>query len=160
MRGISDLVYIIASFFILAVSFLLIAYFTNQVYPTINQTFQSLNATNSSKMLESGQSYVSRLDYLYAFIVIAMGGLAVLFAFLIPSHPIFFLLSYFLSGLLLFISIFIRDYFFEILASPIGDVASQFPITIAVMNYYPYIILLIVFVLTIAMYAKGGGGEF
>jgi len=104
-------------------------------------------------VLESGQGALLAADAVMPFIIVALVILAIIFAFLIPSHPIFAVITIFTLVIIIVIVPQISNMFNKIATSErIVASADQFTITVAVFNNLPLIITLIGAVLIIAMF--------
>ena len=155
MKGISDAIYLFIFFIAFALAIIFSGYFTSKVFPYVNQT---LNNTNTSALLQSGEDFVNNLDYVFAIVFIGAGIVAVILSFFVESHPVFFIFAFILAIILVFVGTYLRDWFLSIISnSELSSVANRFPITTTIMQYYPLAILVIILIIAFVMYAKGGG---
>ncbi|MEM4245352.1 MAG: hypothetical protein QXR60_04080 [Candidatus Nanoarchaeia archaeon] len=101
-------------------------------------------------------------DYTFIFLILALTAGLVISSFLIPSHPIFLVVNIFGIVLLVIFSMILSNLFGHVVTEPqFEDFANQFPYTLFVMQYLPWICVTITLISTVVMYAKSrasGGG--
>jgi len=93
------------------------------------------------------------IEGLVMFILIGLTISAVIFAFIIDTHPIFFIVTIILLIIVLFIGAFLSSAFTEVLDSEYNTQAD-FPVSYWVMNNLLTVALIIGFLIIISLYAK------
>ena len=155
----SDVIYIASIAFILAILVLIMGYVVPQVINPINATMWNLSNqnTNISTLFGYGLSFQKQFDYFVAMAILGMIIASVVFAFMIRTHPIFFILSFFICFVMIFISIYWRDFFVNTILNIdiIASVKNDYPITVAIVSNLPILVLVINILIAIATYVKG-----
>ena len=89
------------------------------------------------------------------FIFFGLGISAIILAFLIPSHPVFFPLSIILLSIFILLSTVFKDLIYTFLTSePFFAIANNYPLLGFVVNNLPYLIAIFGFILIIVMYSR------
>jgi len=114
----------------------------------------------SAKILEKGKAALGFLNHGFVIVLIALGVAIILGAFLIRTHPAFFIISFFALVLLLLVAPQFSNMFNEIASAPeLVAAANQFPIMVTLMRNLPLIILLFGAAVMIVIYGKIRKGE-
>jgi hypothetical protein len=101
------------------------------------------------------------LDYGMIFIFVGMVAGLLITSFLIPSHPVFLAVNFIGIFFLVFLAMAISNVYGEIIAGPdavFSQEATLYPITVFAINYLPWIAVIIVFLSSVIMFAKGNTG--
>lgn len=155
MKGsILDLPYIIAVLFFLAVS-IFVSY---ELLYAIDQEGVFDEYNQSAEILDEGLAAMSLFDT--GFVMLAMGlGIAVIItAFMINTHPAFFVLSWMMLVIVIFISAMLVNAFDQVAsASQLATSTAQFPLLIELFMNMPLFCLVIGTMVALAMYGKGTG---
>ncbi len=89
------------------------------------------------------------------FIFFSLGIGAIILAFLIPAHPIFFPLSIILLSIFVVLSVIFKDLIYTFLTSePFFSIANNYPLLGFVVNNLPFLIAVFGFILIIVMYSR------
>jgi hypothetical protein len=107
-------------------------------------------------------------DYGMLFVVIGLTIGLVITSFQIPTHPVFMIINFFGIFVLVLLAMAMSNMYGEMIAgadSPFLDVAESFPLTAFMINYLPYICVILSFLSTVIMFSKGqsesqGGGAY
>lgn len=113
-------------------------------------------ATNQTKA--AFDTVPATFDYSVLFILIGLTLGLVVTSFLIPSHPIFMVINVFGMFFLVWMAMSISNMYGEMVASadsPFLVEVESYPITSFIINYLPYICVVLVFLSTVIMFAKG-----
>lgn len=114
--------------------------------------------TNESKLViqQQNESYAPLFDNMFLFILIALWAGALISAYLIDTHPIFFIIT--LLGLIIFLvtvpvlSNFMQEFFTD---TDLAEFYVQFPIITYVIEHLLVIAIIMGFSIAIVLYAKG-----
>lgn len=94
-------------------------------------------------------------DYTFVFLVLALTAGLLISSFLIPTHPMFIVVNIIGIFVLVIFSMILSNLFGYVATEPgFEDYALQFPFTVFVMQYLPWICVTISLLATIVMYAK------
>jgi hypothetical protein len=128
-----------------------------QANSVINQTF-TMNGTtlNASNFFDRFYNMFDWFTVLLAiFFIIAM----IILGYILPSHPIFTFLGLLLIIVWLIVAPQLSNAFITMMqTTPIGAVATKFPLTSLLMYYLPVIGLVAAVITNIVTYGKSGGG--
>lgn len=103
------------------------------------------------------RKFVSITDGIFLFILIGLSIAALIGAMMINTHPAFYFVAAALLGFFAVINAIFANAFSEIAsASLISDYSSDFLITSFVMQHFPFIALVISFIIVIILLSKGG----
>jgi len=84
-----------------------------------------------------------------------LGISAIILAFLIPSHPVFFPLSIILLSVFILLSTMFKDVIYAFLTSdPFFSIANNYPTLGFIIDNLPYFIAIFGFILIIVMYSR------
>lgn len=97
------------------------------------------------------------IEGLVLFILVGLTLSAIIFAFIIDTHPIFFVVTIILLIIVMFIGAFLSNAFTDVLDAEYNT-QSSFPISYWVMNNLLNIALIIGFLIIISLYAKSRTG--
>lgn len=111
--------------------------------------------------LDAGISTLKGMDGLLAFFVFMVCVAAIISAFMLPTHPVMFIVAIFLVIILTPVSANFANMFEAMYSgtSPLAGTEVEFPITVLILNWLPKITAIMGFIIGAVMYAgKGGGG--
>jgi hypothetical protein len=127
-------------------------YIYNQVS---NKLAELIDTPETSEILEKGQKTQDILVSSIPFLFFALGISAIILAFLIPSHPVFFPLSIILLSIFVLLSTMFKDITYTFLTTePFLSIANNYPTLGFVINNLPYFIAIFGFILIIVMYSR------
>ena len=105
-------------------------------------------------------NYVTRLpkisDQLFGLTLIGLAVITLIGAFMINTYPAFYIFFAFLLGFFAIINAILGNVYTEMAADPmLVTEAAQFTLIPFVMENFPFVILIISFIIAIVMYSKG-----
>lgn len=163
-----DVLYIMAILFATLVALVILYYVWGQVSPeliaSINSALPagetSINVTNINTNIGAG---ILLFNPLVAFFLVGLIVFVVISAFQIGSHPVFFFLSIFILAIFILVAVVFSNTYQEIIETDeLSASASEFTVSNLIMEYLPYIMMVIIFLVMIILFAKpwqwGGGG--
>ena len=120
-------------------------------------------STNADAMgvLTKGQDALRGMDALFALFVILICGVTLISAFMLPSHPILFIIGLILTLILIPVAAMFANMFEAIYSSgPLVGVETNFPFVLLVFQYLPTLTAVIGFAVAVLMYGRmqAGGG--
>jgi hypothetical protein len=142
------LVFTTAIIFLSFIAFKLYNEFSNSLLGIIdNPRVQNITA--------QGEAAYDILISSIPFIFFGLGISAIILAFLIPTHPVFFPLSIILLSIFILLSTVFKDIIYTFLTSePFFAIANNYQFLGFVVNNLPYLIAVFGFILIIVMYAR------
>ena len=154
MKGsVLDLFFIIPLIFVIAIIVILSAY-TLDVF---DQHFDKERPEAFNTTITNTKTALGTFDYMYVFILVGLSAAVMVGAFLVRTHPIFFIFSFFMLAILIIVSAVFSDIFGQIIqTSTLVSTANQYPLIVLTMKYLPKVVLGIGTLLAIVLYAKGG----
>ena len=149
--GILDVFFL--TFFVFAIMISIIVMFL--VYGTINAAM--IGQGLDTWFLESALDAILLFDGLMVFVYIGSGIAAVVSAFAIRTHPIFFFLFLLVQILLLSVTPILQGAFTDITTTDsVSVAAAEFPIFSLIMEFMPIIALVLSVVVALVMFALPG----
>ena len=149
-----DIVYIGIFMFVFAVM-ILVGYL---MLTNINTNFQASDdiSTQAKTMLNTQETrYTNVWDGIFAFIFIGLSIAAIISAFLIDTHPIFFILSLlFIAFFIIAFAILANAYYTLESADAFIGFAEDFVAMHYIMNHLAHYIVIEGFLISLALYAK------
>jgi len=147
---------------ILAFTVVFIKFFLGQFWSAWDSSGASTPATLE---IEAGtnEAFMS-FDYAIVFLAIGLIIGMIFTSFLIPSHPIFFIVNIIGIFILIFFGMILTNIYGEMVAGEGSDeagittVAETYPKINYLIAYLPYISAVILGIMSIVMFAKGQGG--
>lgn len=129
------------------------------IFPAFKSSMNSAEVNSTLSSVEYGWDSV--WDKGFFFVTVGMGMAAVIFAFVIDTHPTFFFASIFVIVILLLIAPAISNAFRSFASADIfAGYTERFPMTTWLFQNYPIYFLVFGFLMSITMYAKlRGGGQ-
>jgi len=130
---------------------------TAQSIPLINDNTEAMG------VIADGKETMGYMDGLFAFFIFMVCVVTVIAAFVAPSHPVFFVIFFFLTMLLIPVSAMFSNMYFQIAdTAPLNTVSGDYPITLLVFMWLPKITIAVSGLIALAMWASGakraGGG--
>lgn len=161
MKGsILDMSGVIIYVFIFAVILFAVYYMLSAFETTVSTV--PMFSTNAGAMatLDSGLTAIVGMDSLLAFVIFMFCLIAIISAFLTPTHPIMFVIFFLLTLILIPVSAMFANMFEEMYT--VGPLAGQevhFPITLLIFQWLPKITIIMSLGIGIVMYIRGGGAS-
>lgn len=140
----------------------LILVFTNVIMQSMNVQINQSNGLSDDGKLAFSQvaQTFAILDYAIIFVTIGYTLLLILSSFYIPTSNIFLIVNIFGLLTLPFISAVLTNIYYEIIGNPsIAPYMLNMTKTSTFMYYLPRICFLIILLVTIIMYSKGGTSQ-
>lgn len=154
-----QIAFLLVSIVAIAVTLLVATYVTHMFFTGL-KTGQ-LNTTETNSVETNFDTVPHVFDYSMVGIVIFLAIVLIVTSWAIPTHPIFLVINIF-GILFLVLLAMVMSNFFGILigssGSVLGTTADEYPITVFLINYLPWICVIITLLSTIIMYAKGSSG--
>ena len=161
-RGqLTQVIFIIILLFTIGLTLLIASKILTGFWTSLDEAAITTAETNQTRV--AFDTVPATFDYGMLFVVFGLSIGLMITSFMIPSHPIFIVINFFGIYLLVFLSMTISNLYGEIIAgedSPFITEAESYPITNFLINYMPYICVIIVFFSTVIMFAKGQGGTY
>lgn len=111
----------------------------------------------SKEIINKGYNAFSVFDELILFVTVAFGITTIVSAYLIRSHPVFFFISFMLTGILMFVAGIMTNVYEKFAStSTFSSIATSFPIIQQIMYHLPEIVLIFGGLVAIAMYSSRG----
>lgn len=159
--SVRDIGILMVSFFtfVLAGVFSLVLYsdFNTALQDTLNET--NMLDANTTTILDNGVDAVETTVKLIPFFVFGLGFAAIISAFFIPTHPIFFPISVLLLLVFTVIQAMMANVMWEVInQTEIIILMNNFPVVVAFIQYSPWFIAILGFILIAVMYSKRGQG--
>src|SRR3990167_6602416 len=150
-----DVLYIIVFLFVFAIGLIIADKVLYEIDEGTNTTLGSSNVSNFS--FAQGRTSIRLFDFAYIFVVIGLFITTIIFAFLIKTHPVFFVASLMLFIVTVIIGVVLSNVYEEFTASPdLVDTANRFPVMNYVMDNLPTIVTIMGGLVLIVLYAKSG----
>jgi hypothetical protein len=156
-RGqIMQIVFIIVLMAVLGFTLLIASKILSSFWTAVDDGGMTTAATNSTRV--AFNAVPATFDYSMLFIMIGLTIGLVVTSFQIPSHPIFMVINFFGIFFLVWLAMTMSNMYGEMTASadsPFLVEIEQYPITAFIINYMPYICILLTLIMTVVMFAKG-----
>jgi hypothetical protein len=139
---------------LLFVAYMLVSFDnTAATVPLINSNQEAMD------VIDQGNQTIKDMDGLFAFFIFMVCMITIIAAFLMPSHPVLFIIFFFLTMILIPVSAMLSNAYEEIAAtSPISTVAGDYPISQLIFDWLPNITVIVSGLIAVAMWAFGGRG--
>ena len=109
------------------------------------------------EVLDQGNTTMREMDGLFAFSIFMVCMVTVIAAFLVPSHPVLFIIFFFLTMILIPVSAMLANGYEQISnTAPLNTVSVNYPITLLVFEWLPKITIIMSGLIAVAMWAAGG----
>jgi hypothetical protein len=158
-----DYFYLLVVILILGMSIIIGVYLKDAIFPQLSNAFSSSPAATSA--LTTVSNSFSIFDEIFLLIFVLMSIVPIVFAFLVPSNPVFVFVNIILIAIYLLIAPTISNMMRSFLSSSIfasyatgGTGSATFPIMTAIFEYLPIITCGLSFVLMVVLFGKSGGG--
>jgi hypothetical protein len=127
-------------------------YIYNEISNKLNELIDIPKAQN---ITAQGRKVYDILISSIPFIFFSLGISAIILAFLIPAHPVFFPLSIILLSIFVLLSTVFRDVIYTFLTTePFLSIANNYPMLGFIVSNLPYFIAVFGFILIIVMYSR------
>jgi len=145
---------------LLAVAFTILTmkYIINEFHAGVDEA-----GFNTTQIERAEQSIVVGWEMSdYGFLIVTIGLFMVLIftSFMIPTHPIFFVINLFGMFFLVFIGMVTSNFYGEIVAGEdavFSAEAETFTIMNFIMSYLPFVVAGVIFITSLVMYIRGRG---
>lgn len=151
-----QIIFIIALFVFLGLELLIADKILVRFFGALDEGGITTAATNTTR--DAFLAVPTMFDYSSLFILVGLTIGLVITSFSIPTHPIFIGINFFGVFFLVFLAMSMSNMYGQMVASsdsPFLVEVEQFPITSFIINYMPYLCVLLVFISTVVMFAKG-----
>ena len=121
-----------------------------------------IDSAVANKTEAYGTTALLRMDNIFTFLLAGLGIATVVGAFMIRTHPVFFIASFLILIITILIAAILANTYTEIATdSKLSTAASQYTVIPYIMNNLPYVITILGLLIIIALYAKlkGIGGQ-
>jgi hypothetical protein len=120
-----------------------------------NKLNELINMSEVQNITMQGKKTYDILISSIPFIFFGLGISAIILAFLIPSHPVFFPLSIILLSIFILVSTMFKDVIYAFLTTePFLSIANNYPMLGIIVTNLPYFIAVFGFILIIVMYSR------
>jgi hypothetical protein len=165
MKGsLLDLFYMVIVIFMLGVSILAAVYVKDQIFPPLSSMLSS--SSDATSVLTTVSNGFSIFDEIFLFMFIMLSIIPIIFAFLVPTHPVFILINIILFLIYLVVvpslSNAMRSFWSSSFFAPYaagGSGSTTYVIMTAIFQYLPIITCAFGLVLTVVTFVKFGGGN-
>lgn len=159
MKGsILDMSGVIIYAFIFAVILFAIYFMVTAFHTTASGIPMFSGNADAMATLVSAQDALIGMDNLLAFVVFMFCLVAIISAYLAPTHPILFIVFFLLTLILIPVSAMFANMFTELYSTgPLVGVETNFPITLLIFEWLPKITIIMSMGIALVMYIRGGG---
>lgn len=111
------------------------------------------------EILDKGQEAMYTFDYMFVFLAIGLSLASLIGAFMIRSHPIFYVFSTLLLGIMVIVSAQITNAFDKFAtSSAFSSIANSFPMMVTFVRNFPLFILVSGVLIAVVMYGRPATG--
>lgn len=132
--------------------------FSYQTFSNINDEIQAdpdMSATAKAPMEDYTTRMPSTLDSIFVMAVVLFWILAIVFSFMIDSHPIFFIIMVVVLIAVFVVAMILSNTYQEITSdAEISSFASEFPMMNWIMERFLFVIIAVSFSVGLALYGK------
>lgn len=158
-KGISDVVFVVAILFVIALSFLVILFISTTLRDNMVPAITIMDNTSGAMLNQTISAVPQTIDTAFLIILVGLIIGVLISSFLFYSHPIFMILYIILSvGALLISVIFSNVYETVSTTSGLNSTIASMPIANYVMLHLPLFVLGIIALSIIIIYAKSQMG--
>jgi len=146
----------LAGMLIITTAIIFVFFISFHVYNQISEKLSELiDAPKVQNITSQGRKTYDILVSSIPFIFFGLGISAIILAFLIPAHPIFFPLSIILLSIFVLLSTMFKDLIYTFLTSdPFFTIANNYTLLGFIVTNLPYFIAIFGFILIIVMYSR------
>lgn len=147
--SLNDIPFIIAVLFIFGVTVL--------ISVKVLGAWQSAYAWEgvSQEVIQDGMNAMYVFDYMFVFLAVGLSMASLIGAFMIKSHPIFYIFSTVVLSLYIIVSAAMTNAFDKLAAADgIAAIANDFPMMVTFVRNFPIFFLVSGIVIAIVMYGK------
>lgn len=117
--------------------------------------------TNATQYLVKGQNVLQLFDVLLILLLFGTFIASIIGAFLIPSHPAFFIISFILMLILAAVTTVLSNIYYEFASTTqLAAVANNYPVMNFIFTNLPALFVLATFIIAIVMYGRSRGGGY
>ena len=114
----------------------------------------------SKQALQDSANTIEMFDYLLVFLFFAGIAVGIISAFLVASHPIFFVLYFMITIIMVALSTVFANIYYEFASSPtLASFANLFPLGNLLMTNLPVIMMAGMFIIAVVMFGKSQSGR-
>jgi len=153
-----DIFYLMFVFLVIGIMMLVAVYVKDQIFPQLTTAFGAGEATN---VMTTSENVFSTMDNIFLFTYFMMSATTIIFAVLVRTHPVFFIINVILMVVLFIItptfSNIMREFWVTEAFAPYaagGTGSVTFPVMTRVFQYLPVVVMGISILLMIASFAK------
>lgn len=145
-----DLFIILVLLFSSAIGILVAA----RIYNSFNEAWTPSYA-EGTQIMSRADTAVKTFNYGYLIFTLGLGLAAIIGAFMVPTHPIFFFLSLIMLGVVLLITPQFSNAYESFLGeTEVSTIANDYPIMVNIMRHLPKILFGFGALVLVAMYGK------
>jgi len=155
-----DIFYLMFVFLVLGIMMLVAVYLKDQIFPQFTSAFGAGEATN---VMTTSENVFSTMDNVFLFVYFMMSFTTIIFAALVRTHPVFFIVNVILMVILFIITPTFSNIMREFWSVPEfapyaagGTGSITFPVMTRIFQYLPIVVMGISIILMIASFAKRG----
>ena len=150
--SVTDLAGILVITTVIIFTFFIFATVYNEISNKLNEL---INMSQVQNITSQGGKAMDIFISSIPFIFFGLGISAIILAFLIPSHPVFFPLSIILLSIFILVSTMFKDVIYAFLTTdPFFSIANNYPMLGLIVSNLPYFIAIFGFILIIVMYSR------
>jgi len=152
-RGsLDDLVWIIGVLLVFSLMILIFAKFTDEVNTKV-QDMDIIPTSGKTAVSQMNDLYGGVIDNSFLLLTVGLAIVALIFAFLVVIHPIFFVFYFIFLTIIIFVSGAVSNIYQSAAAEPaLASIAAKLTMTSHIMTYLPFIIGVFGFLIAIVMY--------
>ena len=160
MKGsVMDIPLILVVVLISAVSLFLMHYLIVQFQAAASGVPMIAGNAAAMGVLGQGQDTLEMMDSLFAFFVVMLCLVTIIAAFMLPTHPVFFIVALLLTCIAIPIAAEFGNLFEALYSTgPLVGTESYFPVTVLIFQWLPKITAVMSFTIGAVMYWRSSGG--
>jgi len=158
-----DMFFLLVVFVFFSIVILISMYLADQIFPELTGFFGA--GTDASNIVATSKGGFAAIDFIFMFLFFTLAGVPILFAVLVKTHPAFIVVNIIMYlvyfAIVPTLSNAVRSFWSEAEFAPYssgGGGSFTFPVMTALIQYLPYISVIVSSLLMIAMFAKGDEG--
>ena len=144
-----DIIYIMIVLFLIAVVTLV----GIKVYDAWDES-NTITSDTGNIIMQKADMTLTTLDGVFAFIIVMLFILVLISAFLINTHPVFFIVTLIMLIIALIIGAAFSNIFETLTGDSLSGEAERLPIISELMGNLPFIVLVIIVAVAVVLYAK------
>jgi len=154
-----DIFYLMFVFLVLGIMMLVAVYLKDQVFPQFTAAFGT--TSEATNIMNTTENAFNTMDNVFLFVYFMMSFTTIIFAALVRTHPVFFIVNVILMVILFIItptfSNIMREFWAVTEFAPYaagGTGSITFPVMTRIFQYLPIVVMGISIILMIASFAK------